>query len=333
MTENPQRKDSVSTGLNEPGVHSETCNYVNSKIAQRTLAGVGEDAFAIRPIAMGEVLAVYGGGFFHESFSELIPLEGRDYYYQIADGIWYGFSTNVQLGIAERINHSCQPNCGFQGFCKVVALRPIESDESITIDYASMQSDDFDGSAFECHCGSPDCRGKVLPDDWKQILLTDPKIAFLQPFIQVKQNRWASDLAVLFSRLSFPAGWQSPSEGEAPTSLLVSESVRWEEMNQPTAARTIAEGEVVFLSGGRVLSQARLASLPIDQWSLYRPLEPGFWIGCRGASEPRDWRSLADREDCNLAFRLGLAIVASRTILEGEPLRLLDPRIRQITDA
>jgi len=333
MPEQPHWKGSVSTGLNDLGVHNETYNYVNSKIAQRTLAGVGEDAFAIRPIAMGEVLAVYGGNFFHESFSALIPQEGRDYYYQIADGIWYGCSTKVQLGIAERINHSCQANSGFQGFCTIVALRAIQPGESITIDYASMQSDDFDGTAFECHCGSPDCRGKVLPDDWKQILPTDPKIAFQQPFIQVKLNRWASDLGVLFSRLSFPAGWQSPSEGEAPTSLLISESVRWEEMNQPTAARTIAEGEVVFLSGGRVLSQARLASLPIDQWALYRPLETGFWIGCSDTSEPRDWRSLAYREDCNLAFRLGLAIVASRTIPEDEPLRLLDPRIRQITDA
>jgi SET domain-containing protein len=28
--------------------------------------------------------------------------------------LWFGPSNYEELGIAERINHSCQPNCGFQ---------------------------------------------------------------------------------------------------------------------------------------------------------------------------------------------------------------------------
>ncbi|MFM8174118.1 MAG: hypothetical protein ACKN81_11300, partial [Pirellulaceae bacterium] len=114
-------------------------------------------------------------------------------------------------------------------------------------------------TAFECKCGSPDCRGKVLAVDGRRIVRTDLSVAYYQPFIQAKLNRLASHQAVRFSQVSFPSHWQRPEAAIAPTSLLISESVLWENQPTPSAARRIAEGEVVFFSGGRVLSQTRLA--------------------------------------------------------------------------
>ena len=64
------------------------------------------------------------------------------------------------------INHSCNPNC--QLACSadnpmeiwVEAIRDIEPEEEITIDYAWPAE-----SAIVCGCGSPNCRGWIVSSD------------------------------------------------------------------------------------------------------------------------------------------------------------------------
>jgi D-alanine-D-alanine ligase len=62
------------------------------------------------------------------------------------------------------INHSCDPNAWIEGL-DLVARRPIDAGEEITIEYATFVA--RTGEPFDCHCGADDCRGRVTPQDWQ----------------------------------------------------------------------------------------------------------------------------------------------------------------------
>lgn len=63
------------------------------------------------------------------------------------------------------LNHSCEPNVWIDAgiredgspWAHVIALRPIQAAEELTLDYA------FDADQAErCHCGAPSCRGWIM---------------------------------------------------------------------------------------------------------------------------------------------------------------------------
>jgi SET domain-containing protein len=68
------------------------------------------------------------------------------------------------------INHSCEPNLGYDGFDAIVALRAISPGEEIHMDYGTY-SFSFDHE-FTCTCGAWSCRGQVRRDDWKSLVRT-----------------------------------------------------------------------------------------------------------------------------------------------------------------
>ena len=59
-------------------------------------------------------------------------------------------------------NHSCEPSAWLDGL-DVVARRPLERGEEITLDYATFYDERM--PAFECTCGSTACRGTVRGSD------------------------------------------------------------------------------------------------------------------------------------------------------------------------
>jgi hypothetical protein len=68
------------------------------------------------------------------------------------------------------INHSCEPNLGYDGTDAIVALRGISPGEEIRMDYGTY-SFSFDHE-FTCTCGAWACRGQVRRDDWKSLVRT-----------------------------------------------------------------------------------------------------------------------------------------------------------------
>jgi hypothetical protein len=68
------------------------------------------------------------------------------------------------------INHSCEPNLGYDGADTIIALRAISPGEEIRMDYGTY-SFSFDHE-FTCACGSWSCRGAVRRDDWKTLVRT-----------------------------------------------------------------------------------------------------------------------------------------------------------------
>lgn len=68
------------------------------------------------------------------------------------------------------INHSCEPNAGYDGEDHIVALRRISAGEEIRMDYGTF-SFSFDHN-FSCTCGAWGCRGNVRRDDWRALVRT-----------------------------------------------------------------------------------------------------------------------------------------------------------------
>ena len=68
------------------------------------------------------------------------------------------------------INHSCEPNAGYDGTDAIMALRRITAGEEICMDYGTF-SFSFDHE-FKCACGAWGCRGHVRRDDWRNLVRT-----------------------------------------------------------------------------------------------------------------------------------------------------------------
>ena len=66
------------------------------------------------------------------------------------------------------INHSCEPNAGYDGADHIVALRRIAVGEEIQMDYGTY-SFSFDHD-FTCTCGAWACRKKVTGKDWPELV-------------------------------------------------------------------------------------------------------------------------------------------------------------------
>jgi hypothetical protein len=73
-------------------------------------------------------------------------------------------------GLINKVNHSCDPNCGIKinetGAHDFVAMRDIIIDEEITFDYA-MRNFDVEFFPQKCMCGTSKCRGEIT--GWKNI--------------------------------------------------------------------------------------------------------------------------------------------------------------------
>lgn len=102
-------------------------------------------------------------------------------------------------GLAPKVNHSCDPNCGVlvneSGGYDLVVRRTIAPGEEITFDYA-MRNYSVDYFPGRCHCGTPLCRGAVT--GWKD--LSDERRAaytgLIAPYLLARDQGDETDSAV-----------------------------------------------------------------------------------------------------------------------------------------
>lgn len=57
------------------------------------------------------------------------------------------------------LNHSCQPNAGVTGIKRLIALKDIEAEEEITIDYSTIVGNPL--WEMRCSCGTQLCRSTI----------------------------------------------------------------------------------------------------------------------------------------------------------------------------
>jgi D-alanine-D-alanine ligase len=90
----------------------------------------------------------------------------HQYAYPITDEVYVMWSDDPEQW--KPLNHSCDPNTWFTGL-NLVARRPIQPGEQITIDYATFYNETM--IAFPCTCGAPNCRQLIGGGDHRQAFL------------------------------------------------------------------------------------------------------------------------------------------------------------------
>jgi len=124
----------------------------------------GRGVFALRPIAAGETVSVWGGYVLTLADLLALPIDDRRYAVQIDDARFLYTPSELADG-ADLINHSCAPNLGFDGPITLVALRDIGPGEELTYDYATADSTPL--LDMDCDCGAETCRRRITSDDWR----------------------------------------------------------------------------------------------------------------------------------------------------------------------
>ena len=77
----------------------------------------------------------------------------RQYAYPISNEVFVLWDNDPQSWAPQ--NHSCNPNTAYDGL-NLVALADIQPNEELTLDYAELLDENL--TAFECSCGSLNCR-------------------------------------------------------------------------------------------------------------------------------------------------------------------------------
>lgn len=166
-------------------------SWTNPKIIRGDTQGYGHGVFAEQDITKGEIVAVFGGYVVAMSDLPKIRESSPDEYdiilrtgYQISENLIFSPVSEAQFSVIEYLNHSCDPNCGFKSKIELVAMRDIQKDEEVVMDYAMcITSEPF---SHKCLCGSSYCRKMVSGDDWTNPVLQKRYKGYFQPYINAK---------------------------------------------------------------------------------------------------------------------------------------------------
>lgn len=160
-------------------------SWINPKLEVRDTRKCGRGVFATQGLEKGERILFLGGA--------IVPVteEQGDYGVQISEDLVLVAPTTMDISNADYVNHSCDPNAGFQGQIVLVALRKINSDEEITFDYAMCLHSAHGMPRYEmkCSCGKQNCRKVITEDDWMNPVLQKRYDGYFQWYLQDKIDR------------------------------------------------------------------------------------------------------------------------------------------------
>ena len=155
-------------------------SYISPKLegrAQPIKGGFG--IFAREFVHSGEILIAWGGSIItEEQLAKLTP-QKRKFAVQIEENL---YQLTDPPGIAELVNHSCNPNAGISGQITLVAIVNIAPGVEVCYDYATTDSNPYD--EFQCACGSYNCRGYVTANDWRIPELWERYSGYFSPYLQ-----------------------------------------------------------------------------------------------------------------------------------------------------
>lgn len=172
-------------------------SWMNPKLevhATSKYGGAGKGIFATTRIQKGETLFVMGG--YILTIADENDLKGivADKPIEISEHFSIGplKSSDLARMPQHRVNHSCDPNAGFDGHIFMVAVRGIKAHEEVLYDYGMvMHSNEASSNYFslKCLCGSNKCRGTITEDDWKLPELQTRYDGYFQHYLQKKIDK------------------------------------------------------------------------------------------------------------------------------------------------
>ncbi len=173
-------------------------HYLSPKLEVRAEPDKGGfGVYAIEAVIAGEVVAVWGGYIVDAEQLAMLPHDVQQHSVQIEEGLYSATIGGAET--ADFINHSCDPNLGLRGQITLVALRDIDVGEEVCFDYATTDCTPYD--EFECHCGTPICRGTVRGGDWKLPELWAKYAGYFSPYLQRRIDRLAQEQGLVIMPL------------------------------------------------------------------------------------------------------------------------------------
>lgn len=155
---------------------------------------VSKGVFAKKDIKKGEILIVMGGYILtikdENNLKGIVadkPIEISEYF-----SIGPRKPPDLYRMPQHYVNHSCDPNVGFNGQIFMIAMKNINRGDEITYDYAMVMHPNDDSDSYfkmKCFCGSKNCRGYITEDDWKIKELQKRYNGHFQYFLQKKINK------------------------------------------------------------------------------------------------------------------------------------------------
>lgn len=176
-------------------------SWMNPKLEIRAAPKYGADdgvgVFAKTRIRKGELLFVMGGHILTIEDENHLRGVVADKPIEISEDFSIGPRTAADLARMpqHRVNHSCNPNAGFDGQLFMVAIRAIRPDEEIAYDYAMVMHSNPQSSSyfsFACRCGTSQYRGTIAEDDWQRPDLQQRYNGYFQHFLQKKIDKLRS---------------------------------------------------------------------------------------------------------------------------------------------
>ncbi len=167
-----------------------TYSWMNPSVEVRETLETGRGIFAIKNISKGDLISVFGGYVITRAEELELPDEFNDEGVQISEDLILGIKSEADLEDASYINHSCNPNAGYNGQIFLVAMHDIKNGEEITFDYAMClyQSENEKKYSFKCFCGALNCRKIITDNDWKIPELQKKYDGYFQWFLQKRIN-------------------------------------------------------------------------------------------------------------------------------------------------
>lgn len=166
-----------------------TFSWMNPKLEVQETESYGKGVFAKKNIKKNEPVAIFGGYILTAKEESLLSDKYRDTGVQIADN--FILTSREKKEDVDYINHSCNPNVGYNGQIFVVAMRDIRKSEEITFDYAMVlhRSKNVKRYKMKCLCGAKNCRRVVTDNDWRKSELQKKYNGYFQYYLQDKINK------------------------------------------------------------------------------------------------------------------------------------------------
>jgi len=137
--------------------------WISPKIQIKKTGDRGKGMFAIKEVASGEPLVIFGGEYTDAEEAKNAKANGK-LVMQWDDNLFSVEDRGDSQGYF--INHSCDPNAWMKDAFTIIAMRNIKIGEELTADYAIWEADENYISKWECSCGSINCRKRITGKDW-----------------------------------------------------------------------------------------------------------------------------------------------------------------------
>lgn len=169
-------------------------SWIHPALYPKPIGAKGRGVFSKEFIPKGTLIVIPAGGtIWTEKEMRELKSNWGDYFNQVSEDYHWGPSTNNDIDLFDRINHSCDPNVGWQGDMRIVTLKDVlPYQDELGWDYATSES--WQGYEFNCLCETALCRGKITSSDWKKLELQIRYNGSFQSYLQKKiENGWRAN--------------------------------------------------------------------------------------------------------------------------------------------